>query len=442
MRSTQRKILAAEIAIILALIILITTPLGKITHAVITNSGITNSGITNTEISIVSTSTPFLKNTSTLKFLSPKSPPAVILFIGDGMGEQHRTAARWASLGIDGKLNMDALPYSGYTMTADAIGFVTDSAASATAIASGQKTYNGRLGLAPNLTPLPTILEAAQAAGMSVGLVTNVQLSHATPAAFASHVMSRLNYEEIAVQILEHKPDVLFAGGEDDFIPESEIGCHPSNGHRDDGRNLIEEALAAGYTYICGLKGFEALNLEGSGPILGLFGDDHIQRPYQISLAEMTSAAITALSQDNDGFFLMVEGGQIDWDSHANDAENMIAEVLEFDAAVAQGLEYAAANPNALIIVTGDHETGGMSLSLEANGGWREDGPFIMPDGTPFYVNWTSTSHTGVDILTTAQGLLAEELAGHYENTHIFDVMLQVLGLDEVITTLQEAEVD
>ena len=241
--------------------------------------------------------------------------------------------------------------------------------------------------------------------------------------------MSRYSYEAIAAQIMAHKPDVLLGGGENDFIPKSEIGCYPASGHRDDGRNLIEEALAAGYTYVCGLKSFKALNLEGGGPILGLFGDEHIQRPYTISLAELTTAAIIALSQDPDGFFLMVEGGQIDWSSHANDAENVIYEVLALDAAVAVGIEYAAANPNALVIVTADHETGEMSLSLSANGGWKEDGPFLMPDETPFYINWTSISHTGAEVITTAQGPLAETLTGRYENTHIFDIMRNVENL-------------
>jgi alkaline phosphatase len=124
----------------------------------------------------------------------------------------------------------------------------------------------------------------------------------------------------------------------------------------------------------------------------------------------------------------MVEGGQIDWAAHANDAENVINDVIGFDDAVLLGLNYGSSNPNALIIVTADHETGGMTVGFESSGEDDEDGPFSMPDETLFYVNWESTGHTGADVLTTADGYLASRLTGTYENTYLYDVMHSVFG--------------
>jgi hypothetical protein len=133
------------------------------------------------------------------------------------------------------------------------------------------------------------------------------------------------------------------------------------------------------------------------------------------------------LSQDPDGFFLMVEGGQIDWASHANDAANVISDTVDFDAAVAVGRDYAAQNDNVLVIVTADHETGGMSISRASTGAPDEDGPFPIAGGGAFYVNWSSTHHTTATVPTTAQGPWSALAAGDYENTHIYDVMRTAL---------------
>lgn len=269
-------------------------------------------------------------------------------------------------------------------------------------------------------------------------MVSTTQISHATPAAFASHVLSRSNYTEIALQISSANINVLLAGGEDDWLPETETGCHPNAGHRTDERNLISEAINQGYTYVCGTADFSALDLDNTSKLLGLFADDGMQRPHNPTLEQMTAAAIEVLSQDPDGFFLMVEGGQIDWAAHANDAENVIGEVLGFDAAVSLGLDYTQTNPNALVIVTADHETGGMSVDLSPSGTIDEDGPFYMPDGTPFFVNWTTTVHTGVDVPVTAEGQLSDQLTGMYENTHIYETMRRVLRWEIVLPVVHK----
>lgn len=352
----------------------------------------------------------------------------IILLIGDGMGEGQRTAARWYSVGLNGKLAMDQLSTQGLANTASADNPITDSAASATAMATGVKTNNGVIGMDPEYRVLETILERAKMHGMAVGLVTTVQVTHATPAAFSAHVPSRSMTEAIALQLLSTGVDVILGGGEDDFLPPSTNGCYPGSGKRDDDRDLIEEAVSAGYTYVCDAKGFAAVHTDETTRLIGLFADGGLQRPYTPSLAQMTEMAIAILSQDPNGFFLMVEGGQIDWACHAQDAENAIGDTLGFDQAVALAVEFALKEPPTLVIVTADHETGGMSASETPSGLPGEDGPFTMPDGKQFYVNWTTDSHTAAPIPVNAQGPAADLAIGEYEITHIYDIMFASAG--------------
>jgi alkaline phosphatase len=359
-------------------------------------------------------------------------PRAVILLIGDGMGEGQRTAARWQAAGQSGHLAMDAMDASGWSRTGAADDPVTDSAAAATALATGVKTNIGVISLDPLGNILPTILEHAQAKGMAVGLVTNVPMAHATPAAFASHVSHRSMVTEIASQMMDHQVDVLLGGGEDEFLPYTETGCYPQPGKRTDGRNLIDDAVAAGYTHVCTPAAFAAVPLTTTH-LLGLFADGGMTRPFSPTLAQMTQKAINILGQGPDGFFLMVEGGQIDWACHANDAANAITDTIDFDAAVAVAQAYAVTNPNALVIVTADHETGGMSVTLDPTGDPGEDGPFYMPDSTPFYVNWVATTHTAADVPTTAQGAYADLLNVTSENTYVYSVMFRATISDRWI---------
>lgn len=254
-------------------------------------------------------------------------------------------------------------------------------------------------------------------------------MAHATPAAFASHVPDRGMMTEIASQMMVHRVNVLLGGGEDEFLPTTKTGCYSEMGERTDGRDLIDEAVEAGYTHVCTPAALAAVPVTTTH-LLGLFADEGMTRPFSPTLAQMTQKAIAILSQDADGFFLMVEGGQIDWACHTNDAANAITDTLGLDAAVAVAQSYAMTNPRALVIVTGDHETGGMSVSLSQTGAPDEDGPFYMPDGTPFYVNWTTGTHTAADVPTTAQGAYASLLNVTRENTYIYDVMSWALILD------------
>jgi len=219
----------------------------------------------------------------------------------------------------------------------------------------------------------------------------------------------------------------MLGGGEDEFLPAGAAGCYPKPGEREDGRNLVAEATAAGYTYVCDSTAFAALVPTSTVRLLGLFADEGMTRPFSPSLAEMTQTAIAILSQDPEGFFLMVEGGQIDWACHLNDAATAISDTVGLDEAVVVAQSYASTRDGVLVIVTGDHETGGLKASLSRTGSAGEDGPFHMPEGTPFYINWTTGGHTGEDVPTTAQGFRSHLLAGTDENTHIYDVMYEAL---------------
>ena len=347
----------------------------------------------------------------------------IILFIGDGMGITQRTAGRWVAVGQNGLLAMDQMQVSGWQETSAFQNPVTDSAAAGTAIATGYKTRNNRVGVDSDENAVPTILEQAKQRGWATGLVTNTPMTHATPASFAAHTVSRNNYEIIAEQMFDLEVDVLLGGGENDWLPVGTKGCYPFGGGRDDGRNLIEESQAKGYAYVCDQAGLLGVDTSSTPRLLGLFADDGFRRPFSPTLAEMTKIAIEILSQDEEGFFLMVEAGQIDWAGHDNDPEGVFESVAGFDEAVALGQAYQQAEPNTLLIVTADHETGGMSIYFESTGSFREDGPFAIADGGTFYVTWLGTSHTGVDVPVTASGPWAYLLAGHYANTFIYEVM-------------------
>lgn len=351
----------------------------------------------------------------------------IILFIGDGMGMGQRKAAQWLAAGQEGLLAMDQLEVKGVAQTAAYQRPITDLAAAATAMASGVQTRYGVVGVDKDYQPVTTILEQAKAHGWSVGLVTTVQLSHATPAAFAAHVSDRDNMLEIARQYIAAEVDVLLGGGEDEFLPGVEKGCYPEPGERGDGSNLVAQAQSVGYRYVCTAEELASVEAKETTKLLGLFADEELERPYSPSLIDLTTKAVEILSQNPYGFFLMVEGGQIDWAGHANDAAWAMEAALSFDSAIAYGLSVAALDGNILVIVSADHETGGMTVDQNAEGSYRMQGPFTGADGQTFYVDWTTGSHTHVDVPVTAQGPYADQLRGTYHLTHIYDVMFAAM---------------
>jgi len=347
----------------------------------------------------------------------------IILFIGDGMGEGPRTAARWVKVGPEGLLAMDAMSASGWSRTLNASGETTDSAAGATAIATGYKTDNGMVGMDPAGNDLTTILETARAQGKAVGLVTTTQITDATPAAFAASAAQRSDSDLIALQLLDAGIDLLLGGGENRFLPPTETGVHPDPGVRGDARNLIAEATANGYLHLADAAGLALIDPAARPRLLGLFADELMARPASPTLAAMTQKAIDILAQDPDGFFLMVEGGLIDKAGHAHDAVSVIADTIALDEAVAVGQSFALTEPETLIIVTADHDTGGMELSTVSG----DEGPFLTAQGTPFYVTWSADGHTTRDVPLTAQGPSSDAFHGTFENTFIHRVMAATL---------------
>jgi alkaline phosphatase len=394
----------------------------------------------------------------------------VILLIGDGMGQAHRFAAQLLAAGRNGRLAMDRLPYVGQmgTTSADTTSFVTDSAAAATAIATGAKTLNGSVSIDPNGQELTTILELARASGRSVGLVSTCQITDATPAAFAAHVPHRADQSEVARQYIDRtRVDVILGGGAAHWypwgapLPPALMAGAPCRGIGSDG-DLVALARETGYEFVADAAALRASldqrRRESAGPLLGLFaaqeffvqtaeGFGAIYDP-PVALADLTSAAIEILDQNPRGFFLMVEESAIDRMAHRNNAPLMLKGVLELDRAVQVALAFAKRVPDTLIVVTADHECGGLAVAgsedqpypYEPGGGLLdtmlagEDGPFPVADADyGFVVGWATTGHTAAPVPITSIGPGAERLTGGIENTDLFPVMTDAMDLSGVL---------
>lgn len=284
----------------------------------------------------------------------------VILMIGDGMGFPHvRLTADYAKK----QLTMQTLPVAGEIETRSADKAVTDSAAAGTALACGVKTNNGMLGLRPDETPVVSIAALARDAGKRVGVISSVPLNHATPAAFYAHVSSRGSYFEIGRQAFASQFAVLGGGSLSD-AEGANVQPRPQT-------NLWKEAEAAGYRRLRTPADLESAK-PGAGRFLlipeRLYAEKGLPyaKPFDpqkdVNLAQMTVASLKLLENPK-GFFLMVEGGAIDWAGHANNTVSLVAEMIEFDDAVAVAKAFAEANPNTLLVVTSDHETGGLTLA-------------------------------------------------------------------------------
>ncbi|WP_026679537.1 alkaline phosphatase [Fictibacillus gelatini] len=384
------------------------------------------------------------------KFHHPEKAKNVILFVGDGMGAAHREAIRLATVGQKGKLAMDDMPYAGIVHTSSTSA-VTDSAAAATAMATGVKTYNGAIGVDPNKKSVKTILEMAHDAGKSTGLVTTSQITDATPAAFGAHVTDRKKQSDIAKQYIEKsKVDVLLGGGEDYWYPAGEPGKFEDHSAKDESEqskgtegNLVKKAQKLGYQYVTNKEELEKTN---SKKLLGLFANEEMfeQRPegegdvYDpvVPLPEMTKKAIDTLSANKKGFFLMVEEEGIDEMSHENNAEKMIKAGRQLDQSVEVAKKYAKKHPDTLVLVVADHECGGLTIEEvdgkdeSGDGISKEDGPFKVANSTnQFTIDWTTTGHGGVTVPLTATGAGAKQFEGIYENTHIFNALKKTMGL-------------
>lgn len=327
----------------------------------------------------------------------------VILMIGDGMGPTQVSAGAIAN---KGKLNLLNFSHSGFSRTSASDNDITDSAAGATAMACGVKTYNGAIGVDSNGKKVPTILEMAEEAGLATGLVATCRITHATPASFIAHQEKRSMYEEIAADFLNTDIDVFIGGGKGNFT------------NRKDDMDLTESLRENGYSVVSDV---DSLLFVKDGKLAGLI-DQEDQEPYYLGRGNMleiaTMASLNILSQDPDGFFLMVEGSQIDWGGHDNNTTYMVEEMLDFDRSVGVVLDFANKNPGTLIIVTADHETGGFSIADSDTSSGMIKGAFTTGD------------HTGIDVPVFAHGPGADLFDGTYDNTEIFFKMKDLLGLE------------
>ena len=330
----------------------------------------------------------------------------VILFIGDGMGPAQVQAARMYN---GGPLSFETFPHHGRVTTYAANSAVTDSAAAATSLATGRKVNNGVISLAipgDGSDPpqeLTTLLEYFQAQGKSTGLVSTAHLTHATPAAFGAHEPSRGNLDAIAADFLtQTRPDILLGGGGGGMSPAA--------------------ATAAGYLAFTDRSGLQTVVDDGETVprICGLFGEGHMPYEYDQAgqykklphLSEMTEIALRLLDNDEDGLFLMVEAGRIDHAGHGNNIGQNIHETIEFAKAVRKAMDWATKRKDTLIVLTADHETGG--LEILADGG---TGAFPK-------IAWSTTGHTATNVPVYAWGANAHTISGRtIDNTDIFNVI-------------------
>ncbi len=410
----------------------------------------------------------------------------VVLFLGDGMGDSEITIARNYEVGANGRLAMDSLPFTGaYTTYAldetdpTRIDYVTDSAASGSGWATGVKTSNGRISTpagSTDVTPLVTILELAQRAGLKVGNVTTAELTDATPAVLDSHVnhracqgpadMARCSLfrkendgpGSIAEQTIEHDVDVLLGGGRARFAQEITGGPQA-------GKTVIEVAQARGYTVVD-----DAASLAAAKPgrkLLGLFNDGNMTLEWsgaraelfpgtgpqscvehqrergskEPSLAEMTAKSIELLTAapDAKGFFLQVEGASIDKQDHAENPCAQIGETIAFDHAIKVGLDFAKTHPDTLIVVTADHghtsQIVGVPKPSETIPRPGALSTLITKEGSFMTISYAtaahmqSQDHTGTQVRIAAQGPQAVRVLGVTNQTDLFTTFMQALGL-------------
>jgi alkaline phosphatase len=371
----------------------------------------------------------------------------VIFINGDGMSSAHRKAAQLYYAGRDDRLVMDKLPFSGKLTTTpnDPDQAVTDSAAGASAWATGVRTYNSAISVTIHGRPLPTLGVQAKAAGKATGLVTTAQVTDASPAAFFANSRNRKKQSDIARQYLQvSRPDVILGGGEDWWLPAGSAGAHRDRTAADPGEhsrgtkgNLVAKARAAGYRYVSTAGQLAAAR---RGKLLGLFANEEMFQPRQegngdvyhpvVSLPAMTRKALTVLSEDPDGFFLVVEEQAVDEFAHRHNGRRMLQAMGALDQTVAVARAYAAAHRDTLVVVTGDHETGGLIVEDRARGtvASTDDGPFpVKGSSQRFALRWTTNRHTGKAVPVTAYGPLSDRFTGKHRNTYVHDVLAPVL---------------
>ena len=322
------------------------------------------------------------------------APKNVILIVGDGMG----VAQVYASV-VAAKADNSAFlrfPYSGFSRTYSLNKYRTDSSAGGTALTTGQKVENYHVNWAPDSTRHQTIFDDAVAAGKSTGFVVVSDAMDATPAATYGHVPYRKMYDTLSMQMAQCQHSVMVGGGYKYFLPEN----------RKDGLAPLDTLAARGYTVLRDLESLQAF--EGDKVVGLLYDGDPLTEPDRGDVLRPASMkAIEMLNRNSKGFAMLIEGSQIDWACHNNDSAYMLAELADFELMLHAVLDWAEKDGNTLVVVTADHETGGLTLP---------DGDIEQGVNVPRY-HWGS--HTGVMVPVFAYGPGAERFSGIQQNTDI-----------------------
>ncbi len=333
-----------------------------------------------------------------------KSPKNIIMLIGDGMGTNYVSAS---------VLTMRDSPFRkfssvGFSVTCAADRLVTDSAAGATAISTGYRTNHYYVGVDTLGNNITTLFEEAKRLNLFTGLVVTSTVTHATPAAFVSHVISRKEETEIAKQFTKLDIDVVIGGGAKYFsIMDSVTNS-----------NNFDELKRRNYDIY--LKEDDFLSTQPNNKFYALLENESLKKAKErnYTLADLTEKALVLLKQNENGFILLVEGSQIDWGGHENNQEYLISELNDFCGAIDVSLKFAEQNKNTLVLVTADHETGGMSIN---------DGKL---DGTSVTLKFTTTGHSAEMVGVFAKGPGEELFRGVYDNYMIGRNLFKLLDND------------
>lgn len=330
----------------------------------------------------------------------------VILIIGDGMG-----LGASASLMVArdfGQTCFDRAQYAAIVKTYSANNKATDSAAASTAIATGNKTNNGMLGMLPDSTKPASIAALAKEKGLATGIVVTSYVLDATPGGFYAHVKNRREKSRIAEDLIAFRPDVVVGGGRKYFTQEKYTAV-----------NLVDKAVGEGFTYVSSPEEFYST---WTTPLLGLIdegGKVEATETDQELLSQLSSHTWEILEKNKKGFFSMVEGSLIDYASHGNNPDEMLWYLEEFDNVVNAAFDYADTHKGTLVLVTADHETGGVALVP----GDRD----YTKSESGISVKYSSTGHTASPVILYAYGASSWKFGGVYENTDIFKRIKEVL---------------
>ena len=328
-----------------------------------------------------------------------KKPKNIILLIGDGTGLSQVSASQFFN---EDPSNFEQFPVIGLIKTSAANSLITDSAAGATAFASGVKSYNGAVGVGVDSTQVATIVEQISVRGLSTGVIATSSITHATPACFYAHVKSRGQYEDIAQYLVGSEID-FFAGGGLDYFAK-----------RSDGKDLLSELKRNGF--LIDTTALKRSSASKQGFLLASDAMPEMLKGRGDFLRQATQIAVEHLSQNDKGFFLMVEGSQIDWGGHANNGDYLISELVDFDKTLGVALDFAKLDGETLVIVTADHETGGFTLSSDGDN-YNKIKPTFSTGG-----------HSATMVPVFAFGPGSELFGGIYENTEIYHKMMQLLS--------------